>query len=229
MTSKRIAPPAAKPTGQFPEFPPRDDMQNALHLDDQGHQPALRRHLGTPQTTVVIGEVPIGWNIHTRREVIRVPDLLIAFGVDRDLVVAEMGYSIDEHGKAPDFALEIASPNTARNDETGKRIDYARFGVTEYWRFDPQGGRWYQQALAGDRLVNGVYQPIHIVQVDAERYWGHSDALNLDVCWEYGELRWYDPVARRYLPTFDDEAEARIAAEARVLELEAEVTRLRGQ
>ena len=158
---------------------------------------------------------------------IRVPDLLIAFDVDRDLVVAEMGYSIDEHGKAPDFALEIASPNTARNDETRKRIDYARFGVTEYWRFDSKGGRWYQQALAGDRLVGDVYQPIHIVQVDAERYWGHSSVLNLDVCWEYGELRWYDPVAHRYLPTFDDEAEARIAAEARIRELEAEIARLR--
>ena len=202
-------------------------MQNALHLDDQGHQPALRRHLGTPQTTVVIGEVPIGWNIHTRREVIRVPDLLIAFGVDRDLVVAEMGYSIDEHGKAPDFALEIASPNTARNDETGKRIDYARFGVTEYWRFDSQGGKWYQQALAGDRLVDGAYQPIHIVQVDAERHWGHSDVLNLDVCWEYGELRWYDPVAGRYLRTYDETDDELIAAETRVRELEAEIARLR--
>ena len=147
MTSKPIVSSDATPTGRFPEFPPRDDMQNALHLDDQGHQPALRRHLGAPQTTVVIGEVPIGWNIHTRREVIRVPDLLIAFDVDRALVVAEMGYSIDEHGKAPDFALEIASPNTARNDETGKRNDYARFGVAEYWRFDAPGvgytsGHW---------------------------------------------------------------------------------------
>ena len=54
--------------------------------------------------------------------------------------------------------------------------------------------------------------------------------------------RWYDPAAERYLPTFDDEAEARIAAqderdmerrarmaaEARVRELEAENRRLRG-
>lgn len=229
MTSKRIARTAAMPAGQFPEFPPREDMQNALHLNDQGHQPALRRHLGAPQSTVVIGEVPIGWNIHTRREVIRIPDLLIAFDVDRDLVVAEMGYSIDEHGKAPDFALEIASPNTARNDETDKRIDYARFGVTEYWRFDSQGGRWYRQALAGDRLVNGVYQPIHIVQVDAERYWGHSDVLNLDVCWERGELRWYDPVARRYLRTYDETDNELVAAQTRILELEAEVARLRNQ
>lgn len=90
-----------------------------------------------------------------------------------------------------------------------------------------KGGRWYQQALAGDRVVNGVYQPIHIVQVDAERYWGHSDVLNLDVCWERGELRWYDPVARRYLRTYDETDNELIAAEARIQELEAEITRLR--
>jgi hypothetical protein len=83
--------------------------------------------------------------------------------------------------------------------------------------------------LAGGRLVNGVYQPILIHQIDDDRYWGHSEVLNLDVCWEYGELRWYDPVARRYLPTFDDEADARIAAEAHIRELEAEIGRLRNQ
>ena len=229
MTTKPVAPAStsATPAGQFPEFPPRDDMQNTLHLHDQGHQSALRRRLGNPDRTVVIGEVPIGWNIHTRREVIRVPDLLVALDADRALVVAEMGYSIDEHGKPPDFALELASPNTARNDERGKRVDYARFGVREYWRFDASGGRWYQQALAGDVLGEDEYQPVEIHQVDENRYWGHSDVLNLDVCWEHGELRWYDPVAERYLPTFDEADDARIAAEARVRELEAENERLR--
>ncbi len=63
--------------------------------------------------------------------------------------------------------------------------------------------------------------------MDGDRYWGHSEALNLDVCWEFGELRWFDPVAGRYLPTFDEADDARIAAEARVRELEAEVERLR--
>ncbi len=243
MTTKPIASPSSSPatTGMFPGFPSRDDMQNSLHLYDPGHMSAIRRHLGNPDTTVVIGEVPIGWNIHTRREIIRVPDLLIALNVDRALVVAEMGYSIDEHGKAPDFALEIASPNTARNDETGKRQDYARFGVLEYWRYDSQGGEWYSQALAGDRLVDGQYQPIEIHWVDAERCWGHSEVLNLDICWEYGEMRWYDPVAGVYLPTFDEaddgrlaersarlaERSARLEAEERVRQLEAEVNRLR--
>ena len=229
MTTKPVVSKSgpAEPAGRFPEFPPRDDMQNSLHLYDPGHQSALRRHLGNPDTTVVIGEVPIGWNIHTRREVIRVPDLLIAFDVDRAWVVAEMGYSIDEHGKPPDFALELASPNTARNDERGKRVDYARFGVREYWRFDASGGRWYLQPLAGDALVGTEYRPVEIHRVDDQRYWGHSDVLNLDVCWEHGEMRFYDPVACRYLLTFDEADDARLAAEERIRQLEAENRRLR--
>jgi hypothetical protein len=50
----------------------------------------------------------------------------------------------------------------------------------------------------------------------------------LDLCWEEGWLRWYDPVKRRYLRTLDEEAEERISAEERIRELEAEVRRLRG-
>ena len=74
----------------------------------------------------------------------------------------------------------------------------------------------------------GVYQPIDIVTVDEFYYWGHSEALGLDVCWENGHLRWYDPAAQRYLRTFDEEAEERVAAEERVRELEAEIRRLQG-
>ena len=231
MTTKPVASPSspATPGGQFPEFPPRDDMQNSLHLYDQGHQSALRRHLGNPDTTVVIGEVPIGWNIHTRREVIRVPDLLIAFDVDRAWVVAEMGYSIDEHGKPPDFALELASPNTARNDERGKRIDYANFGVREYWRFDASGGQWYLQPLAGDVLVDGEYRPLEIHRVDSNRYWGHSAVLNLDVCWEHGEMRFYDPAAGRYLLTFDEADDGRLAAEERIRQAEERIQQLEAE
>ncbi len=215
MTTQPTAPPLADitPAGQFPAFPPRDDMQNILHLSEPSHYMALRRRLGSPLTTLVLGEVPVGWNIHTRREHLRVPDLLVAFDVDRERILAEAGYSIDEQGKPPDFVLEIASPNTARNDERGKRVDYARFGVPEYWRFDAFGGQYYANPLAGDRLVDGVYQPITIHKVDDDRYWGHSDVLNLDVCWEYQEIRWYDPVAQRYLRTGDEEADDRIAAE----------------
>lgn len=204
-------PPVQYRYAAFPGFPPRGDMQNTLHLHDQGHQAALRRHLGAPQTTVVIGEVPVAWN-RDQRTGMRVPDLLVVFDVERAGVMREMGYSIEYHGKPPDFVLEIASVHTARKDETIKRNAYAAYGVREYWRFDPDWGVKYATGLAGDTLVNGAYQPIAIQQTDDNRYWGHSAVLGLDICWEYGELRFYDPVGRRYLHTYDSADDARAAA-----------------
>lgn len=209
-------------------------MQNTLYLHDQGHQAALRRHFGAPQRTVVIGEVPVAWN-RDQRAGFLVPDLLVVFDVDRAAVLMEMGYSIEHHGKAPDLALEIASKHTARRDEIRKRNDYAAYGVREYWRFDPVWGRYYAVGLSGDTLVNGVDRPIAIHRIDGNRHWGHSAVLNLDICWEYGELRFYDPAAQRYLHTYDSadderlaaisalnrEAVARQAAEARIRQLEA--------
>ena len=208
MTTKFTAPTLSLGE-QFPELPPRDDMLNVIYLHEPGHVPALRRHCGNFDTTVVASEIPIGWNT-SQREGLQQPDLFIAFGVDRAAIIARKGYDISVWGKAPEFVLEIASENTAQNDERSKREGYANFGVLEYWRFDHTGGELYAAGLAGDRLVNGVYQPITIHKWDNDRYWGHSEALNLDVCWEYGQLRFYDPVAQRYLPTYDDEADGRM-------------------
>ena len=188
----------------FPDFPPRNDMQNLRFLAYPAHHAALYRHFGESDTTLIFGEVPIGWNLD-QREGLLIPDLLVAFDVDFADVIAEKGYAIERHGKPPDFVLEVASDHTAPKDEVGKRTGYAAFGVPEYWRFDDQWGQRYATGLSGDRLAaDGVYQPIAVHRVDANRYWGHSAVLNLDLCWEYGQLRWYDPVARRYLPTYDD-------------------------
>ena len=37
------------------------------------------------------------------------------------------------------------------------------------------------------------YQPIPIVEEGNARRWGHSAVLGLEICWEEGQLRWYDP------------------------------------
>ena len=229
MTTKPSRPsrPRAAPAKTFPVFPPRYDMQNPIYLADPAHQAAVRRHLGSPETTIVLGEVPIGPRTTRRRRGLLIPDLLIAFNINRAGVIASRGYSIEEQGKPPDFVLEIASISTRRNDYETKRVGYANFAVPEYWRFDPTGGDYYPAGLAGDRLVDGAYVPIAIHRIDDNRYWGHSEALNLDLCWEYGQLRWYDPVAQRYLRTYDEEAAARIAAESRADRLEEELRRLR--
>ena len=213
--------------GKFPVFSSRGDMQNPIYLHLPGHMAALARHFGNPDTTIVLGEVPVGWNVRRRRG-LRIPDLIIAFNVNRSTVIDDKGYSIDVHRKPPEFVLEVASLNTAENDYTVKRVDYAAFGVPEFWRFDPTNGDLYDTGLAGDRLVDGSYQPIDINRVDDAHYHGRSDILGLDICWEDTQLRWYDPVAQRYLLTFDEADDARQAAEQRVRELEAEVRELRG-
>ena len=49
--------------------------------------------------------------------------------------------------------------------------------------------------------------------MDEQRYWGHSEVLKLDLCWEYGQLRWYDPASQLYIANYDEQVNARIAAE----------------
>ena len=186
----------------------------------------------------MLSAVPIAWN-PLQLQGMHIPDLIIAFNVDRAAIIEQWGYSIEDRGKPPDFVLETASaispiwpelpempelPDLRKrpeiqarhvpNDYAERRNDYAAFGIPEYWRFDPTGGEYYETGLAGDRLVDRVYQPITIVHTDATHHWGHSEVLNLDLCWENGELRWWDPVDRRYLRTDDETDNDRIIAEA---------------
>ena len=170
-------------------------------------------------TTIITSEVAAGLRATVTYEGVLFPDLLIAFNVDPEARRARNGYLMQ--GKPPDFVLEVASETTARRDETHKSEAYAAMGVPEYWRFDGTGGRWYQAHLAGDRLGEGLYGAIPIHQTAEGHYWGHSDSLNLDLCWEEGSLRFWDPVARIYLNTFADARAARSAAEARAMEAEA--------
>ena len=223
---------------QFLPAPP-EELTAYFKINWPGYPGSLSAHFGNPETTVITSEIAAALIPSLTYEGVRYPDLLIAFNADPVGNIARHGYLIPEQGKPPDFVLEVASRRTGRRDETVKRDDYARMGVVEYWRFDPTGGRFHRGHLAGDRLVDGEYQPVTIHRVDDEHLWGHSEALNLDLCWERGELRWYDPLGRRYLPTFDDERTARItaesqrdvaaaqrdAAETRVLELEEQLRR----
>ena len=226
MTSKLPRTANAPKIEKFPDFPPRDDMQNSIHLDDPAHQASLIEHFGVSNATIILSEIPVRLS-PGQQEGHRIPDLLIAFGVDRALAVEQKGYSIRDQGKPPDFVLEVASESTGLTDYTDKRNDYAAFGVPEYWRFDPSGGRFHDQSLAGDTLSGNAYAPIRIHRIAPEHFHGHSEALNLDLCWEEGRLRWWDPTAQRYLSTFREERQARIAAEARARELEAELERYR--
>ena len=205
----------------FPDFPPRDDLQNTLHLYDEGHQAILRRYFAETETTIIFSEVPVRWN-PSQRAGHRIPDFMIAFNVDRSMVAEQNGYSIRDQGKPPDFVLEVASLTTRNRDLTDKRTDYANFGVPEYWRFDATGGRLYDVPLAGDRLLDGEYQPVEILEIETGHFHGHSDVLKLDACWQQGKLRWFDPSTGEHLLMVDEALDARIAErEALIAERDA--------
>ena len=229
MTTKPINPkPEKESIMRFPDAPP-EEMTAYHHVNFPGYPGFLALHFGRPETTVILSEVAAGLFPTENREGIRYPDLLISFHVVPELIVSRNGYLIPEQGRPPDFVLEVGSETTGRIDEDQKRRDYARFRVPEYWRFDPSGGDFHSTHLAGDRLVGDEYQRIPIQLTSEASFWGHSEVLNLDLCWEDGQLRWYDPVAGQYLVTIPEEREARIAAETRVRELQEELRRLRGE
>ena len=243
---------------QFPDAPPQE-LTAYYAINSPGYPPSLADHFGDRETTIITSEVAAALIPYAGTyEGVRYPDLLIAFNVNPAANRARKGYLIPEQGKPPDFVLEVASESGKERDEVSKRNDYARMGLPEYWRFDETGGQYHSVPLAGDRLINGQYQPIPIHETPDGRHWGHSESLNLDLCWENGELRWYDPATQRYLPDFDDqttalyvesaradvaefqrnaesaradaetaradaEREARIAAEARIRELELQL------
>ncbi len=212
----------------FPEYPPRDDMQNALYLNRYAHVTALEVHLGNPDTTLVLGEVSVAPTTDFSKEHRR-PDLMVAFNCDPELVIRQNGYAIETQGKPPDFVLEVASSTTGIIDFTDKRIDYAAYGIREYWRYDQTGGDYHDVALAGDTLVDGAYKKLDVKWHDDMRCSGYSEVLDLYVCWEYGRLRWYDPNTGEYLLTFFDERNMRLQETARAQQAEAENRRLRAQ
>ena len=217
----------------FPDPPedPEDKMTSFDRLAGTGNVYHLIQHLGNPETTLVAGEHYLALAPTRSLAGVRYPDLLVAFGVDPAAYKASNAYVISEQGKPPDFVLEIASRSTGRIDVTDKRRDYAALGIGEYWRFD-ETGQHHGVRLAGEGLMDGEYAAIDIEELPDGSLQGYSTALDLNIQWERGELRFYDPATDRPIATLADEREARIAeqearaaAEARVRELEEQIRR----
>ena len=202
----------------LPDPPRVPDMQQ--HLWIVTFDSILRAHFGQRTDVLISGQGYLRHEAGNDAERLA-PDCVVAFGVNPAAIVARNGYVISEVGQPPDFVLEVASRSTGRRDYTVKRAGYAGYGVREYWRFDHTGGRYHDAPLAGDRLVAGEYEPLPIHEEPDGVKWGHSPVLGLDLCWEAGELRVYDPVAGAYLPTPEELEARRAAAEVRAAGAEA--------
>ncbi len=220
-TTGRIKTPQADSHFRLPDPPERDpdDMNSAKHLAETGNMHLLKIHPGNPATTIVKSELYLALGHRGSGVEFRVPDLLIAIDANPELYERNNGYVVSEQGKPPDFVLEIPSPSTRAEDNTGKREFYARHGVVEYWRFDEEN-RPNQVRLVGDRLVEGAYEPVVIDTLPDGRLRVHSTVLSLILEWHNGQLNWIDPDTEEHIPTIQQERKGRLAAEARVRELE---------
>ena len=246
--------PKSLPTYRLPDTPfiPDEKMTVFDHLTITGSAHFLAQYLGNLDTTVMGGDRYLTTVLPAEladMTGVPYPDMLVSFNAYPEVFRARNGYVIAEQGKPPDFVLEVASESTGRRDAVDKRITYAALDIPEYWRFD-ETGRFHGVPLAGDRLVNGRYEPIPIDEMPDGSLQGHSAILNVDVRWVEGHLVWYDPATGEPVATFESvrqafalesealnqerealnrEREARVQAEARVRELEEQVRRLRGE
>ncbi|MDE2788754.1 MAG: Uma2 family endonuclease [Chloroflexota bacterium] len=240
MTTTRSAQPPGTPVQttpffRLPDIPEKhpDDMTSFQHLAATGNAHNVAQYLGKQDTTIVSGERYIVPGPAYVAGESRYPDLMVAFDADLDAYEASNGYVISEQGKPPDFILEVASRHSAREDREGKKDYYERLEVGELWLFDSEG-RFHGFTLRGYRLVDGRYEEIESNEIAPGVFQGYSAALNLILRVEDGVLGLYDPATEEHIPTFqseraraDAERAARISAEARAQELEAELDRLR--
>ena len=159
------------------------------------------------------------------------PDVFVVFGVEDH---PRMSYKVWEEGKGPDFVLEVASPNTWREDVERKPGIYANLGVREYFLFDPMGEH-FTPRLQGYRLVGGGYERLAAVESIDRTLTMSSEVLGLELRVKGEEMRFHDSATGETLLSYGEEhaarreeAAARRAAEARVAELEARVRALEG-
>ena len=210
-----------------------DDMTSFDHLTLSGSVHHLAQHLGNPKTTIVAGERYLTRTPGTPAADRIAPDLLIALGADPEAYRKSNGFIISEQGKPPDFVLEIASRSTGRQDVVEKRAAYANLRIPEYRRFD-ETGEFHGTRIAGDHLVDGQYESVPIETIEDGVLQGYGSVFNLLIRWDHGQLGWHDPETGNHIVRYEDleasatnEREARMAAEARVRELEAELERHR--
>ena len=110
--------------------------ESVSHGDAVGQATTALRHLFRDRVDVLVAMELVVYYKRGENKAKLQPDVQVVFGVeDGD----RSSFKIWEEGKPPDFVLEVASPSTAEKDAFHKAREYARIGVREYWRLDPEG------------------------------------------------------------------------------------------
>lgn len=98
MTARTVTSTATAITVEaFPDYPPRDDMQNFLHMYRPSHTKSLERFFASRPSVSVVSEVPVSQRYGDYARVC-IPDLMVSFDSDWDMMVEHNGYAIDRLG-----------------------------------------------------------------------------------------------------------------------------------
>jgi Uma2 family endonuclease len=150
------------------------------------------------------------------------PDVFLVKGVGKRTDNRRRTYKVwEEGGRVPSLVIELTSEST-RDEDLEKKKLYEGLGVEEYILFDPFG-EYARPRLQGFRLEDGRYQPLP-QRVDGSL---ESRTTGLLMKAEGPRLRLRDKDTGENLLWAEEEAEARLAAEARIRSLEQELERLR--
>lgn len=142
------------------------------------------------------------------------PDVFFVRGVPKG---DRRVYLLWEEGVAPQVVIELSSEHTWKDDVFKKFHTYEKLGVHECFIFDPTSDYMKGSPLIGFRLEGGEYVEM---ELNGDRL--RSDELGLDLVVVGNTLRLLNPGDGKFLLTPDEEAEARMRAEAEVERLRAE-------
>lgn len=183
------------------------------HADQMGYcKDALRLFFAARSDVYVSGNNFLYWEKGAPSSVIS-PDGYVCFGVENHLRDTYLLW--EEKGVTPSFVLEVTSKKTQREDKGKKwNIYQDTLKVPEYFQFDVTGD-YLNPNLQGWRLSRGKYRPIRPTSLrEPNRL--YSKALGLFLVAEGQKMRFYDPISKRYLLSYIEQAE-RIEASAQTI------------
>ena len=118
------------------------------------------------------------------------PDIFVCLGAENKL---RRTYKTWEEKIFPQIVFEIASDGTFENDLGGKRLEYARLGVEEYYLLDPER-EYLPSPLMAFRRENG-----RLVSMNAENNRVHSPLMNLEIVDTGKSFRLFNPQTQEFL------------------------------
>lgn len=126
------------------------------------------------------------------------PDVMVCFGIspeDRRI------YKLWEEEQFPQVVFEISSRSTWGEDLNKKWFLYQKFGVKEYYIFDPEYD-YLPEPLVAYRLKKG-----ELKQVKVKNGRVFSEELGLEIVDTGSGLRLYNPQTEEFLKTLAEAAE----------------------